>query len=109
MEDTLKRLLSVEIEAEQLVAAKQAERELIIQQALEKARQADEDFQATIPKLQASFLEKAEHAAEQSIVALKKRYEEKQQHLRKLSEENQEEALKAAVNLLMQIGKVGKV
>ena len=106
MEDTLKRLLSVEIEAEQLVANKQAEREQIIQQALEKAHQAEQDFQATIPKLQASFLEKAEHAAEQSIVALKKRYEEKQEHLRKLSEENQQQALEAVVNLLMKVGKI---
>ncbi len=106
MEDTLKRLLAVEIEAEQLVATKQAEREQIIQQALEKAHQAEQDFQATIPKLQASFLEKAKQSAEQSIVALKKRYEEKQEHLRKLSDENQQQALKAAVNLLMQVGKV---
>jgi vacuolar-type H+-ATPase subunit H len=106
MEDTLKRLLSVEIEAEQLVETKQAEREQIIQQALEQAHKAEQDFQATIPKLQASYLEKAEQRAEQSIVTLKKQYDDKQEYLRKLAEENQQQALDAAVHLLMQVGKV---
>lgn len=106
MEDTLKRLLSVEIEAEQLVEKKQAEREQIIQQALEQAHKAEQDFQATIPKLQASYLETAAQRAEQSIVALKKQYEDKQEYLRKLAEENQQQALEAAVQLLMQVGKV---
>jgi vacuolar-type H+-ATPase subunit H len=106
MEDTLKRLLSVEREAEQLVEKKQAEREQIIQQALEQAHKAELDFQATIPKLQASFLEKAEQRAEQSKITLEKLYTDKQQYLGKLAEENQQQALNAAVNLLMQVGKV---
>ncbi len=106
MEDTLKRLLSVELEAEQLVEKAQAEREQIIQQALDKAHQAEQEFQATIPKLQASYLEKAEQRAEQSIIALKKRYADKQEYLRKLAKDNQQQALDAAVKLLMQVGKV---
>ena len=105
MEDTLKRLLTVETEAEQLVAQAQTEREQIIQQALQEAHQAEEQFKAKIPELQAGFLKKAEARATQTIAELKKRYEERYERLRHLAQENQQKSLEAAVNLLMQVGK----
>jgi delta 1-pyrroline-5-carboxylate dehydrogenase len=64
MENTLKRLLSVETEAEQLVAKTQTEREQIIQQALQEAHQAEQQFKAKIPELKAHFLEKTEAAVQ---------------------------------------------
>lgn len=103
MENTLKRLLTVEMEAEQLVAQAQTEREQIIQQALQSAHQAEQAFQAKIPELQANWVTKAEVRADQTIAELNKRYEEKQQHLRHLAEENQANALTAALNLFMQV------
>jgi len=105
MENTLKRLLTVETEAEQLIAQVQKQREQIIQQALEEAHQAEQQFQAKIPEIQASFLKKTETRATQTIAELNKRYEERKERLRYLADENQQKALEAAVNLLMQVGK----
>jgi len=105
MENTLKRLLTVETEAEQLVAQAQKQREQIIQQALEEAHQAEEKFQAKIPEIQASFLKQTETRATQTIAELNKRYEERKERLRSLAEENQQKALEAAIKLLMQVGK----
>ena len=104
MENTLKRLLTVEIEAEQLVAQAQTEREQIIQQALQSAHQAEQAFQAKVPELQANWIAKAEARADQAIAELSKRYEEKQQYIRQLAEENQDNALTAAIHLFMQVG-----
>jgi len=104
MEDTLKRLLTVETDAEQFVAKAQTEREQIIQQALQEAHQAEKQFKAKIPDLRASFLEKAEIQAAQTIAELKKRYEARKERLNNLAEDNQQKALEAAVHLLMQIG-----
>ena len=105
MENTLKRLLTVETEAEQLVAKAQFEREQLIQQALQEAHQTEQDFKAKLPALHASFLEKAEAQATQTIAELNKRYEERKVRLHHLAEENQHKALEAAVHLLMQVGK----
>ncbi len=105
MENTLKRLLTVETEAEQLVAKAQTEREKIIQQALQESHQAQEEFKVKIPELRASFLKKAEARAAQTIAELKKRYEERYERLRHLAQENQQKSLEAAVHLLMQVGK----
>lgn len=105
MENTLKRLLTVETEAEQLVAKAQVEREQLIQQALQESHQAEQQFKAQLPELQASFLAKAEDRATQTIAELDKRYEGRKIHLRRLAEDNQHKALEAAVHLLMQVGK----
>ncbi len=104
MEDTLKRLLSVETKAEQLVSTMQAQREDIIKQALQEAHQAEQHFQESIPSIKAHFLEKAEERATQSIAELSQRYGERQARLRVLAEDNQQNALKAAVQLLVEIG-----
>ena len=104
MEDTLKRLLTVETEAEQLVAKAQTEREQIIQQALQEAHQAEQQFKGQIPEIRANFLAKAEERATLSIAELDKRYAERKESLHNLAEENQLKALEAAVHLLMQVG-----
>jgi V/A-type H+-transporting ATPase subunit G/H len=105
MENTLKRLLIVETEAEQLVAKVQTEREQIVQQALQEAHQAEQQFKAKLPEIHANFLEQAAVRATQTIAELDKRYEERKVHLRNLADENQQKALETAVNLLMQVGK----
>lgn len=105
MENTLKRLLTVETEAEQLVAKAQTEREQLIQQALQDTHQAEQEFKAKLPALHAGFIEKAEVRATQTIAELNKRYEERKVRLHGLAEENQHKALEAAIHLLMQVGK----
>lgn len=106
MEDTLKRLLEVETQAEQLVNEATQTREQKIQQALQAARQAEREFEAKQPELYANLTEKAETRARQTIAELQKRYEDKKDHLRELAEHNQQNALDAAVALLMQVGKM---
>jgi V/A-type H+-transporting ATPase subunit G/H len=105
MEDTLKRLLSVETKAEQLVTKAKTEREKIIQQALHEAYQTEQEFAAQIPQLHDTFIKKAENRATQTIAELHKRYEERKLNLHNLAEENQQKALEASVHLLMQVGK----
>lgn len=104
MEDTLKRLLTVETEAEQLVAKAQTEREQIIQQALQESHLAEQQFKAKIPQIRTNLLEKAGERATQSIAELNKRYLEREQNLHHLATDNQSKALEAAVHLLMQVG-----
>jgi vacuolar-type H+-ATPase subunit H len=104
MEDTLKRLLTVETEAEQLVANANATREQLIQQALQESHLAEQQFKAKIPEIHAAFLKKAEEQAAQTIAELHRRYEERKAHLHELAEENQHKALEAAIQLLMRVG-----
>ncbi len=104
MEDTLKRLLTVESEAEQLVTKAQKQREQLIQAALTKVAQEEQDFQKSLPELQTRFLQQAEKQAEQAIAELEKRYQAKQTQLYNLAEENQQKALDAAIQLLMKVG-----
>lgn len=104
MEDTLKRLLTVEIEAEQLVAKSSSEREIIIQRTLEEAHQMEVQFTVKLPDFHAGWLEKAQVRANQTVAELQKRYEEKQEKLRNLADENQAQALQMALQRLMQVG-----
>lgn len=104
MEDTLERLLDAETRAEALVTKAQAEREQLIQQALQQAKQAEQAFKANIPQLQHHFLAQAEVKATQSIAELNKRYETHKTQLLELAERNQQQALEAAIQLLMQVG-----
>lgn len=106
MEDTLKRLLEVEAQAEHMVSKANSEKEQVIQQTLEEAQAIEKAFEEKVPGLHASFLEKADIRAQQSIVELQKRYEEKKVHLQNLADKNQARALEAAVQLLLQVGKL---
>lgn len=97
VEDELKRLLDAELRAEALVEQANTEREAIIHKALEDARHAEERFEARIPELRASFLEKAEDRAAQAVAELTRRYEERAERLRALAREREREATESAV------------
>jgi hypothetical protein len=101
MDDTLKRLLDVEVRAERIARQADKAREELIQSALTEARAEEERFEARIPELHGSFLEKAESRAGQTISELKRRYDERHTQLRDMAEEREEEALEAAFNLLL--------
>ncbi len=97
VEDELKRLLDAELRAEALVEQANTEREAIIHKALDDARIAEERFQARIPELRASFLEKAEDRAAQAVAELARRYEERADRMRALAQEREREATDVAV------------
>jgi vacuolar-type H+-ATPase subunit H len=101
MDDTLQRLLDAELRAEKIAQQAEAERERIIQGALFEARAEEDRFEARIPDLHASFIEKAQARAEQTVAELKRRYDERHTNLRTLADEREDDALEAAFALLI--------
>ena len=104
MDETLQRLLDAEITAERIARQADEERERIIQSALMEGRAEENRFESRIPELHASFIDKAEARAEQTVSELKRRYDERHSQLRNLAEEREREALEAAFNLLIDPG-----
>ena len=101
MDDSLYDLLDVEKQAEQIVLQGEQEREDIKQIALDDANATIAQFNARLPEIHQSFLDKANERAEQSIAELKLRYNERNQELRQLAESHEEEALADAINVLL--------
>lgn len=101
MDETLKRLLDAEMRAEKLAQDAEREQERTIQSAVDQARSEDQRFTARIPDLHRGFIEKAEERAEQTVAELKRRYDERHVLLRDMTEEREEEALRAATALLL--------
>ncbi len=100
MDDTLKRLLDAERRAEGTVREGKAKREAITRKALKEAHHTERQFTARIPEIQASFLEKAEARASQTIAELQRRYDERNKELRQMAEEHEQEAAEAALALI---------
>ncbi len=100
MDQTLQRLLNAEQKAEAIVQEAEKEREQVIRSALQQAHAEEERFEARIPELHQSFIEKAEQRASQTNSELKKRYDEHHVQLRNMAEERENEALDAAFQLL---------
>jgi hypothetical protein len=101
MDDTLQRLLDTELRAEKI--AKQAELELdrIIQETIASTRAEMERFEASIPTLRASLEEKAVIRAEQGVLEIKHRYDNRHAQIRKLAEQRGDETLDAAFAFLI--------
>ncbi|HIJ24454.1 MAG: ATPase [Gammaproteobacteria bacterium] len=93
--------MNAELEAENIVRNSEQQREAMKQQALSDANATIEQFNARLPELHQSFLDKANERAEQSIAELKLRYDEHNQQLRQLAEKHQQEALTDAIHLLL--------
>ncbi|MCW8907394.1 MAG: ATPase [Sedimenticola sp.] len=100
MDEALQRLLAAEQRAEEIVHQADAERDRIIKDALQEAHIEEERFEARIPELHASFIDKAEQRARQTNSELKKRYDEHHVELRNQAEARETEALDAAFALL---------
>lgn len=105
MEDELQRLLDTELQAEALVKEAEGKRERMIRQALDDARAAEQQFEARIPELHTSFMQKAEERAEQAIAEQARRYEERRNKLRALAQQREQEAIQAAQALLLDPGR----
>ena len=101
MEDELQRLLDTELQAEALVKEAEGKRERMIRQALDDVRTAEQQFEARLPELHASFTQKAEERATQAIAEQARRYEERSSQLRALAQQHEQEAIQAAQALLL--------
>ena len=103
MDDTLKRLIEAENQAEKMVHEAKMKREEITRKALDEARHAEQRFADRVPELYASFLEKAEARAEQTVHELQRRYDERNKALRAMAEARENEAIEAALRQLLHV------
>ena len=101
MDDELQRLLDTELQAEALVREADARRERLIQEGRDDAHHAEQQFEARLPELRGSFMQKAEERAAQGIAGLARRYEEHQKQLHHQAQQREQEAIEAAVALLI--------
>ena len=101
MDKTLQLLLDAELRAEKIAKHAEQEQERIIQGALLEARGEEGRFEARIPEIHSSFLEKADLRAEQTVGEIKRRYDDRRAELRDLAEERENEALEAAFAILL--------
>jgi hypothetical protein len=67
---------------------------------LQEARREQSRFEGRIPELHASFVEKAEARAQQTVSELRKRYDERHARMRQQAEEREKDALEAAFQLM---------
>lgn len=101
MEDPLKRLLDAEARAQGIIDAASAERQGILDEALAAARAAEARFEAGRAELVAPFLKEAQSRATHAVAELARKYEERQRNLREMASRHEQEAVDAALNLLL--------
>jgi vacuolar-type H+-ATPase subunit H len=101
MEDVLKRLLETETRAEAIIEAAEAERQRIVEAAMREAREAEARFQDESTQRRQPLLQEAEDRAGQLVADRTRKFEARQRALREQAERNEEEAVRAALNLLL--------
>ncbi len=101
MADHLKRLLEAEARAQSLIDAANAERERMLDETLATAREVEARFAAGRTALRAPYLKDAQSRAEQAVAELTRKYEERQRNLREMAARHEQEAVNAALNLLL--------
>ena len=101
MEESLQRLLDAETKAQEIHLKAEDARERMTQAALQEAKAKEEHFEARIPELHKSFMEKADSRAGQTVAELKKRFNERHAQLREYAEVREEDALDAAFAVLI--------
>lgn len=98
--DVLKRLIDTERRAEAIVEDAQAEQKRLVEEARHDARALEERFEARVPEIHALQLKNAERRAGQTIANLERQFEARRKELRRLVDEHEEDALRAALALL---------
>ena len=101
MDDTLKHLLAAESAASELIENAQRDGERLVQTALQEARQQEERFEARVPEMHASFLEKSDQRANQTVAEMERRYQESLNQLRDDAEAHEKAALESAFHELL--------
>lgn len=101
MDDSLKDLLQAESEAEAIVSKGEKEKDGIVQKSLDDAYHMEQQFQQRLPEMHQSFIDKAHERAEQTILEMKLRYDERNKELRELAGKHHQEALQQAIELIL--------
>lgn len=105
MDDTLRRLLEAEQKADALVKKAQADRDRIVETALEEIKAADARFRARIPELRESFHNKAEERAAQAIAEVRRRYSERRDELDEEIERRRDQSVSRGLDALLTISR----
>lgn len=101
MEDVLKRLLSAEKQAESRVEQADAERKRMIQDALDRARAMQLEFDKQVEARRKPFLATAEDGARRRIAELEDMASARQRRLRNDAAGNEEAAVQGALKLIL--------
>ncbi len=105
MDDTLRRLLEAEQKADALVNKAQADRDRIVEKALEEIKAADDRFRARIPELRESFQNKAEERAAQAIAEVRRRYSERRHELDEEIDRRRDQSVSRGLDALLTISR----
>jgi V/A-type H+-transporting ATPase subunit G/H len=101
MEDVLKRLLNAEKLAETRVEEADATRKKMIQEALDRARVMQDEFDRQVEARRKPFLATAEEGARRRIAELETASDARQRELRQLAASNEEAAIQAVLALIL--------
>lgn len=101
MEDVLKRLLNAEKQAESRVEQADAERKRMIQEALDRARAMQLEFDKQVEARRKPFLATAEDGARRRIAELEDLASVRQRQLRNNAAGNEEAAVQGALKLIL--------
>ena len=100
-DETLKRLLNAEMEAERIVTRADEERQAIIEQAKRDARAEQQQYADRIADLRASFRAQAEQRAQQTITAMQRRFQEQELALRSSAKLHEQLAVDEALAVII--------
>ena len=101
MEDVIGRLLEAELKAEAVVGEASKHRDALINEAREKARTLEHQFESNRDQLRAPYLKEAEARATEAVAELNRKYLERQRNLRELAARHEQEATAAALALIL--------
>ena len=101
MENVLQRLLDAELRAQAIVEDAKQERDLLVSEAREEVKRAEQRFELRIPEIHSAFTDKAEERAEAQINELERRYQERRELLLETSAQHQQQAIDEVLLLLL--------
>lgn len=101
MDNVLQRLLDAELKAQHIVEDAKQERDLLVNEAREEVKRAEQRFELRIPEIYSAFNDKAQERAQAQISELERRYQERHELLVQIAEQHQEQAVAEVLNLLL--------
>jgi V/A-type H+-transporting ATPase subunit G/H len=103
-EDPLRRLLTAERQAEELVSVAERERDELLRLARQHVAKLEGEFQAELPGLRERLAAVARQKADEELSVLSRRYTERRAELREMAEQRSGRALEAALRRFVEGG-----
>ena len=101
MEDTLKRLLDAEQQAQARIEKAERERDRIIEQAWQEAQDAEARLEQRMEELRQAKLERSDEQAEQEVAELERDHDQQLKKLEKRARRHHRSALQQALDWLL--------